>query len=432
MTTASGTEPRKEPAAVTMLSAVCRVHVFDSMSCATCLIVVVCQAAFLESEPDDFGAFLEDYPLDFTHAGQETVRWCPLLKRRVDMPAKESYEEKQTAGSGHIVLDSQGSQEIKGVTLSLALRSEQCTTLGVKRARCLEKEEAAADEFMAFLEDSPLDFTPDDEATQRWCPWLPLDPLASPPTPPLTPRVKASSKEQLPSSESVPLATRRRRWSRSLQFPEEYRCREGTAGETAPGEVACLDEKYTNDVPVIQKKIQGGAKDQRLRRTLERSLPPTSMNGHFVTRISNETGFWRDKKNTSLDFYVCTKCGQAVFSTRNRYNHLPCEEECRKPEAKKDQKLRRRVSYLNRIYLELEMWRVEAQKLKKYHLVQPGIDVFSNGLQAAREELLQSARALRLGVTTSEASGTTNGLGRQKSRKNVSFSRVQLQVCDLK
>ena len=136
------------------------------------------------------------------------------------------------------------SQEIKGVTLTPALRGVQITTLREKRAKLLEDEKAEADDFGAFLEDHPLDFTHADEGAPRWCSWLPL---ASPPTPPRRPKVKAFVNEQL-SSEAVPPEKRRRPWNR--HSPEEFRCREDSAGEPAVAEVACPDANYTKDASV--------------------------------------------------------------------------------------------------------------------------------------------------------------------------------------
>ena len=60
---------KKKAVAATRTSPVCRMHVFCFISCATVLRVVVCQAAFLQAEPDDFGAFLDNYPLEF-YAGR--------------------------------------------------------------------------------------------------------------------------------------------------------------------------------------------------------------------------------------------------------------------------------------------------------------------------------------------------------------------------
>ena len=157
MTTSSGADPRKDAAAVTRNSPVCRMHVFCSISCATVLRVAVCQAA------------------------------C------------------------------------------------------VKRARCLEDSAAEADDFKALLEDRTFDVTLADGESPMWSPWLPI---ASPPTPPVRPKAKAFVKEQL-SSEAVPEVKRRRRWSRSLHFPEEFRCREDSAGEAAVAVVACPDAHDT-------------------------------------------------------------------------------------------------------------------------------------------------------------------------------------------
>ena len=253
-------------------------------------------------------------------------------------------------------------------------------------------------------DDCPAITACDREGLPMWSPWLPI---ASPPTPPVRPKAKAFVKEQL-SSEAVPEVKRRRRWSRNLHFPEEFRCRVDSVGEAAVAVVACPDAHDTDDVSVpdiIQgpECVTAVGNRRRLaarRRYIEESKRPENINGHLVKCIINYTGMWRDPKKRPMHFYVCVKCGQAGFRIRARYKTVACEEDCGRSEAGRDKFFFRRVGYLNRIHSEVEIWRREVFMTDEYVELQAGIDAFSSGVQAARNEVLQTRRAVRLRLTS--------------------------------